>query len=422
MSRAECLARDLADPLAHARDRFSLPNNTIYLDGNSLGAMPKAAPTVLQAVATQQWGNDLIRSWNSHNWVTMPQRIGGKIAALLGAQSNEIVATDSTSVNLFKLLAGWLQDVQIKGDSTRRFILCERGNFPTDMYIADGITKLFAYRADRTQRFEIKFVDHAAQLEAQINASTAIVMLTQVDYRSGQLHNMAALNAKAQAAGTVILWDLAHSAGAVPIHLNADGAKLAVGCGYKYLNGGPGAPAFAYIAQQLHAQFPITIQGWFAHAKPFAFDAQFTPAADAVRLLCGTPPVLSMAALECGVDTFADIDMQQVREKSLALSALFLQYMEPLCEQYQFSLFSPLTSELRGSHLSYAHEHGYAIMQALIARGVIGDFREPNLLRFGFTPLYTRFVDVWDAVDILKDIMASRAYEAPEFNQRAVVP
>jgi kynureninase len=416
MSRADCLARDVTDPLAHARDRFSLPNNTIYLDGNSLGAMPKAAPAVLQAVAAQQWGNDLIRSWNTHNWVSMPQRIGGKIAALLGAQSNEIVATDSTSVNLFKLLAGWLQNVQMSDDPARCFILCERGNFPTDVYIADGITKLF------TDRFEIKFVDSAAQLDAQIDATTAIVMLTQVDYRSGQLHNMAALNAKAQAAGTVILWDLAHSAGAVPIHLNADGAKLAVGCGYKYLNGGPGAPAFAYLAQELHGQFPSAIQGWFAHAKPFAFHGQFNPASDAARLLCGTPPVLSMAALECGVDTFAGIDMQQVREKSSALSALFLQYMEPLCAQYQFSLFSPHASELRGSHLSYAHVHGYAIMQALIAQGVIGDFREPNLLRFGFTPLYTRFADVWDAVAILKEIMASRAYEASEFNQRAVVP
>jgi kynureninase len=416
MSRADCLGRDLTDPLAHARDRFSLPNNTIYLDGNSLGAMPKAAPAVLQAVTAQQWGNDLIRSWNTHNWVSMPKRIGGKIAALLGAQSNEIVATDSTSVNLFKLLAGWLQNVQMRGDPARRHILCERGNFPTDTYIADGITKLFS------NRFELKFVDSAAQLDAQINASTAIVMLTQVDYRSGQLHNMAALNAKAQAAGTVILWDLAHSAGALPIHLNTDGAKLAVGCGYKYLNGGPGAPAFAYLAQELQAQFPIAIQGWFAHAKPFAFDALFTPATDAARLLCGTPPVLSMAALECGIDTFAGIDMQQVREKSLALSALFLQYMEPLCAQYQFSLFSPLASELRGSHLSYAHKHGYAIMQALIARGVIGDFREPDLLRFGFTPLYTRFADVWDAVEMLNVIMASRAYEAPEFNQRAVVP
>ncbi len=416
MNRADCLALDAADPLAYARVRFALPDDTIYLDGNSLGAMPKAAPAALQAVVVQQWGNDLIRSWNSHDWVNMPQRVGGKIAALLGAKSHEIVAADSTSVNLFKLLSGWLQQVQLNYIAARRFIVCERGNFPTDMYIAEGVSKLFG------NRFEIKFVGDTMQLADSIDAATAIVMLTQVDYRSGQLHDMAALNAKASAAGTVILWDLAHSAGAVPIQLNADGAKLAVGCGYKYLNGGPGAPAFVYLAEELHTQFPVAIQGWFAHAKPFAFDAKFTAANDAARLLCGTPPVLSMAALECGIDTFAGVDMQQVRQKSLALSALFLQLMEPICKRYQFSLFSPVAPTLRGSHLSYAHEHGYAIMQALIARSIIGDFREPNLLRFGFTPLYTRFVDVWDATQILNDIMASGAYKAPEYNQRAVVP
>jgi kynureninase len=416
VNRADCVALDAIDPLAFARARFSLPANTIYLDGNSLGAMPKAAPAVLQAVVAQQWGDDLIRSWNTHNWVSLPQRVGGKIATLLGAQQNEVVAADSTSVNLFKLLAGWLQLVQLSGETARQFIVCERGNFPTDVYIAEGVAALFG------KRFELKFVDSVANLNASIDASTAIVMLTQVDYRSGHLHDMAALNAHAKAAGTVVLWDLAHSAGAVPINLNADGAKLAVGCGYKYLNGGPGAPAFAYIAQELHAQFPVAIQGWFAHGKPFAFADKFIPAADASRLLCGTPPVLSMAAFDCGIDTFAGVDIAMVRAKSIALSNLFLQLMEPLCKAHNFVLFSPLKPAYRGSHLSYAHEHGYAIMQAIIARGVIGDFREPNLLRFGLTPLYTGFSDVFDAVEILKFIMINREYTAPQFNQRAVVP
>lgn len=416
MNRAECLALDLNDPLAFARARFSLPANTIYLDGNSLGAMPKAAPAVLQAVVAQQWGNDLIRSWNTHGWVGLPQRVGGKIAALLGAQENEIVAADSTSANLFKLLCGWIQLIQLSGETARRFIVCERSNFPTDVYIAEGVTALFG------NRFELKFVESIPALGASIDATTAIVMLTQVDYRSGLLHDMVALNAQAQAAGTIVLWDLAHSAGAVPISLNADGAKLAVGCGYKYLNGGPGAPAFAYIAQELHAQFPVAIQGWFAHGKPFAFADKFVPATDAKRLLCGTPPVLSMAALDCGVDTFAGVDIKMVRAKSIALSNLFLQRMEPLCRAHNFTLFSPLDPASRGSHLSYAHEHGYAIMQALIARGVIGDFREPNLLRFGLTPLYTGFSDIFDAIGILESIMINREYAAPQFNARAVVP
>lgn len=415
-TRDDCVALDNNDPLALCRQRFSLPDKVIYLDGNSLGAMPKAAPVVLQAVVAQQWGTDLIRSWNTHNWVNLPQRVGAKIAALLGAKATEIVAADSTSINLFKLLGGWLQSVQLASDARRKFIVCERSNFPTDIYVADGLTKLFG------NRFEIKFVASPTELHANINASTAIVMLTQVDYRSGYLHNMAALNAAADHAGTVILWDLAHSAGAVPISLNADGAKLAVGCGYKYLNGGPGAPAFAYLAADLHANFPVAIQGWFAHTKPFAFDAAFTPAADASRLLCGTPPILSMAALECGVDTFAGVDMRLVRQKSLQLSFLFSQLMTQRLDAYGFSAFSPGADECRGSQLSYAHPHAYAIMQALIANGVIGDYREPNLLRFGFTPLYTRFVDAWDAVATLADIMAHRAYAAPQFSERAVVP
>ncbi len=413
-TRAECAARDQADPLAHARERFSLPEGVIYLDGNSLGALPTATMARLGTSIQKEWGEGLIRSWNQADWITVPQRIGGQLAQLLGAEPGEMVATDSTSVNIFKLLAGALALPDVAHDPNRKVILSERGNFPTDLYIAQGVNALLG------SRYELKLVE-AEDVEATLDASVAVALITQVDYCTGRFHDMARLNAAARKAGTRIVWDLSHSAGALPVALNQDGAELAVGCGYKYLNGGPGAPAYVYVKKNLHSQFATPLSGWFGHKAPFAFTGDYEPAPGIERLLCGTPAVLAMQALECGIATFDDIDMQALRQKSLALSDLFWRLMDEHCAPFGFRCVSPREHARRGSQLSFAHDQGYAVMQALIDRGVIGDFRQPNLLRFGFTPLYLRFVDVFDAVMLLREVMVAGAWQAAKYQTRQKV-
>jgi kynureninase len=414
ISRLTCAQRDADDPLRHARERFSLPPNVIYLDGNSLGALPRATPSQMAAAIEQQWGRDLISSWNVHGWVDLAQRVGNQIAPLIGAGDGEVIVTDSTSVNLFKLLASVLSLPENANDTTRRIILSERDNFPTDLYVAEGLNQLLG------NRFELKWLDDAG-LAASLTPQVAVALVTQVNYRTGYLHDMAALNAKAKSVGTNIIWDLSHSAGALPVSLNKSGAEFATGCGYKYLNGGPGAPAYLYVARARQQQMSTPLAGWFGHARPFDFSSAYTAAPDITRFLCGTPSILATVALQSGVATFDGVGLDAIRKKSLALSDVFWQLMEEHCAEFGFSCVSPRDHSARASHLSFAHPSAYAIMQAIIERGVIGDFRQPNLLRFGFTPLYLRFADMWDAVMIIREVMLSHAWEDAKYQQRNAV-
>ncbi len=409
LTRALCEAHDAQDPLAPLRDAFALPQGMIYLDGNSLGALPKATPARVAEVIARQWGGDLVTSWNRHGWIELPQRVGDKIARLIGAGHGEVVVADSTSVNLFKLLAAAL-----RLNPGRRVVLSERENFPTDLYIAQGLIGLLA----EAHRLHLVAADDIA---AAIDHDTAVAMLTHVNYRSGAMHDLTAVTAAAHAKGALMLWDLAHSAGAVPVDLAAADADFAVGCGYKYLNGGPGAPAFLWVAPRHQERFVQPLSGWLGHAAPFAFADDYRPAAGIARYLCGTPPVLSMAALEAGVDLLLTVEPAALRGKSLALSECFIVAVEQECAGLGLALVSPRDGRRRGSQVSFAHADGYPVMQALIAGGVIGDFRAPDILRFGFAPLYTRFVDAWDAAAALADVLATRAWDRPEFHRRAPV-
>ena len=402
-------ALDAADPLARFRDRFTLPEGIIYLDGNSLGALPKASMERIAATVADEWGRGLITSWNAAGWVEAPQRIGDKIARLVGAGPGEVIACDSTSVNLFKLLTAALAL-----NPGRATILSERGNFPTDVYMMHGIETLTrgAVRA--------RLVD-PDEIETALDDDVAVLLLTQVHYKTGRMRDIAALTALAHARGALVIWDLSHSAGAVPVDLTAANADFAVGCGYKYLNGGPGAPAWLYVARRHQERVEPTLSGWFGHARPFDFTDDYQPAAGIARFLCGTPPVLGLAALECGVDLMLEADIAFLRDKSVALGELFAARMAPLCERHGFVMASPADPAVRGSHIAYTHPAAYAIMQALIARGVIGDFRAPVILRFGLTPLYLRFADIERAVAILGEVMDERAWDRPEFKVRAKV-
>ncbi|HEX8233226.1 MAG TPA: kynureninase [Caulobacteraceae bacterium] len=409
LTRADCERLDAEDPLRGMRERFELPEEAVYLDGNSLGALPKATPARLEAVARREWGGDLIKSWNVHRWIEAPLRVGAKVAPLIGAKAHEVIAADSTSVNLFKLAAGALGL-----RPGRRTILSEPGNFPTDLYMLQGLEALLGGRA-RLRTAE------AGEIVGAIDEDTACVVLTHVHYKSGRRHDMAAITAAAQARGALALWDLSHSAGAIAVDLNGCGADLAVGCGYKYLNGGPGAPAFLFVAERHQAAIPTPLTGWMGHAAPFAFVDEYQPAPDIRRQLCGTPSILALTALEAGLDIFAETGMAAVEAKSARLCDLFIELVERRCAGFGLELVGPRAAAERGSQVSFAHPEGYALMQALIARGVIGDFRAPDIARFGFTPLYTRFVDVWDAAETIGEVLEGRVYEREEYRVRAAV-
>ena len=440
MTRDDALALDAADPLAPLRAQFQLPDGLIYLDGNSLGVLPRATAARLQQVIAEEWGQGLIGSWNSAGWMTLPQRIGDKIAPLVGAGPGELVVADSTSVNLFKVLAAALA-MQREDAPQRGLIVSERSNFPTDLYIAQSLAQQHGCT--------LRLVDAAADIPAALDARTALLLLTQVNYRTGWLHDMAHLSAAAHAAGALVVWDLAHSAGALPVALNADGADFAVGCGYKYLNGGPGAPAFAWVRPGLVDRFRQPLSGWLGHAAPFAFTPGYEPAPGIARYLCGTPPVLAMAALECGVDTVLAAQplggMAALRDKSVALTEAFAALVAQACQGFGLVLASPTTAAQRGSqvclafdeHSAAGRQHSQAgaacaVVQALIERGVVGDFRagdptaasaanRADILRFGVTPLYTRYVDVWDAVEHLRAVLADGQWRAARHRQRGLV-
>ena len=414
----DCRTLDASDPLATLRDLFTLPDGVIYLDGNSLGPLPKAAPERIARAVTQEWGDGLIRSWNAAGWFTLPQRLGDRIGALIGARPGETLATDSTSINLFKVLSAALS-IAAADAPQRRVVLSERTNFPTDLYIAEALCK--------ERGLELALVD-ADELPARLDASVAVLMLTHVNYRTGAMHDMAALTQQAHAAGALAVWDLAHSAGAVEVDLHAAQADFAVGCGYKYLNGGPGAPAFVWVRPQHAGRFWQPLAGWWGHASPFAFAPGYAPAEGTTRFLCGTQPILSMTGLECGLDTFTAAEalggMKALRRKSLALTDLFISLVEERCAGHGLGLATPRSHAQRGSQVCLTRDHGaYAIVQALIARGVIGDFRAgaPDILRFGFTPLTLRFEDVWWAAEHLRQVLADGEWQRPEFAQQQAV-
>ncbi len=426
MTLDDCRALDRADPLAPLRDQFTLPEGVIYLDGNSLGVLPRAAPARIAQVVTEEWGNGLIRSWNTASWFDLPQRLGDKVARLIGAAPGEVVCTDSTSVNLYKVLFAALSQQK---DSGRKLVVSERSNFPTDLYIAESLC--------RERGFTLKLVE-PDELPTVLTDEVAVLMLTHVNYRTGAMHDMKAVTAAAHAAGALTVWDLAHSAGAVPVALNDSEADYAIGCGYKYLNGGPGAPAFVWVHSKHAGAFEQPLSGWWGHAAPFEFTPHYRPAPGVGRDLCGTQPIVALAGLECGLDTVLAAEpfngdfgaMAALRTKSLALTDAFIALVEQRCPD-RFTLVTPRDHAQRGSQVCLAMKDAhptaaYAIVQALIARGVIGDYRAgdaqtAHILRFGFTPLYLGFKDVWDSVEHLAQVLEKEEWKRPEFNAKNAV-
>ena len=410
-TRSHCQALDAQDPLAPLRAQFALPEGLIYLDGNSLGARPVAALERAQQVIAEEWGNGLIRSWNSAGWAQLSQRLGNRLAPLIGARDGEVVITDTTSINLFKVLSAALS-VQRQRTPARKVIVSEASNFPTDLYIAEGLAELLQ------QGYSLRLVNSPAELPQAIDADVAVVMLTHVNYKTGYMYDMAALTALSHECGALSIWDLAHSAGAVPVDLHHAGADYAIGCTYKYLNGGPGSQAFVWVNPALVDVVRQPLSGWFGHTRQFAMESNYAPSAGIARYLCGTQPITSLAMVECGLEIFAQTDMASLRTKSLALTDLFITLVESRCAAHGLELITPREHTRRGSHVSFEHPEGYAVIQALIARGVIGDYREPRIMRFGFTPLYTSFTEVWDAVEILGEILDKRTWDQAQFKVR----
>ena len=418
ISLADCRDMDSRDSLTVLREQFSLSQGVIYLDGNSLGATPKTALARATELITQEWATGLIRSWNTAGWFDLPRRLGNKLARLIGGKDNEVVVTDTTSTNLFKVMAAALRQ-QKSAAPERRVVVSERNNFPTDLYITQGLMELLASLGDA--RYELRLVDGPQELAAALTNDVAVVLLTHVNYQTGYMYDMAETTRLIHGSGALAIWDLCHSAGAVPVDLNGANADYAVGCTYKFLNGGPGSPAFLWVNPRYQDSFWQPLSGWWGHARPFAMEFQYDPHAGIKRYLCGTQPMASLALVECGLDTFAHTDMQQLRAKSLALTSLFIDLVRQECAEFPLTLNTPMDTKYRGSQVGLEHPQGYAVVQALIERGVIPDYREPRIMRFGFTPLYTGFEDVWNAVAILKDILTSKSWDQPQFHQRGSV-
>ncbi|AZE69245.1 kynureninase [Pseudomonas synxantha] len=408
---SHCQALDAQDPLAPLRAQFALPEGVIYLDGNSLGARPVAALARAQQVIAEEWGNGLIRSWNSAGWADLSLRLGNRLAPLIGARDGEVVITDTTSINLFKVLSAALS-VQRQRAPGRKVIVSEASNFPTDLYIAQGLAQLLQ------QGYSLRLVNSPDELPQAIDQDVAVVMLTHVNYKTGYMYDMQALTALSHECGALSIWDLAHSAGAVPVDLHRAGADYAIGCTYKYLNGGPGSQAFVWVNPALVDVVRQPLSGWFGHTRQFAMESTYAPSTGIARYLCGTQPITSLAMVECGLEIFAQTDMASLRAKSLALTDLFIALVESRCAAHGLTLITPREHARRGSHVSFEHPEGYAVIQALIARGVIGDYREPRIMRFGFTPLYTSFTEVWEAVEILGEILDNATWDQPQFKVR----
>jgi kynureninase len=407
INRAACAARDATDPLAAVRGRFVIPDGVVYLDGNSLGALPQQTPGRVAAAVEQEWGQGLVRSWLDAHWMEAPARVGDKLARLVGAGEGEVVVAESTSVCLFKLLCAALTM-----QAGRSVVLTEAENFHTDLYVAAA--------AARISGATMKVVPRE-RLHDELTDEVAMLLLTHVDYRTGFMHDMRAMSDAAHAVGALAVWDLCHSVGAAPLHVNADGADMAVGCGYKYLNGGPGAPAFLHVRTGLHDALRNPVPGWLGHAEPFAFEPTFRPANGLRSMVTGSPHVLQLVALESGVDLWLDVDMAAVREKSVALTELFIALVEERCAGMGFTLLTPRDPARRGSQVSFRHADGYGVVRALIERGVIGDFRHPDTCRFGFAALYLRHVDVWDAVQAIVEVVGAGAHLDTRWAERAAI-
>ena len=402
-------ALDAADPLRTMRERFELPAGVIYLDGNSLGPPPKAAFAELEQAARQEWGEGLIRSWNSAGWFALTDVLGDRVGRLIGAEPGQTVVTDTTSINIYKALHAALA---LRPDRT--VILAEADSFPTDLYMAESV-------AAARPGTSLRLMAADEPVESLVDERTAVVLVNHVDYRSGVLRDMASLTRRVQAAGALVVWDLCHSVGALLIDLDGANVDFAVGCTYKYLNGGPGAPAFVFVARRHHDRLVQPLSGWWAHAQPFAMANRYQPASGIRRMLCGTQPILSLRALKVALDVFDDVDLVELRAKSLALTGLFMDLLDPICREFGMHIITPRDPTIRGSHVSVACEHGYEVVQALIARGIIGDFRPPDIMRFGFTPLYLRYRDVLDAAKALADILRRGAWQEPRFAVRSLV-
>jgi kynureninase len=409
VTREESLALDAADPLAHKRKAFVLPQGKIYLDGNSLGCLPAHAAGRIARAVSEEWGQSLITSWNRHGWIDLAQRTGDRIARLVGAEQASVLVGDTISVNLFKLMSAALE---LRPD--RRTVVSDTGNFPSDLYIAEGVIR----QVDKSHVLRLTAPDEALNA---IDDETALVSVTHVDYRTARTHDIAAIVEKAHAHGALVLVDLSHTTGALPIDLTGLNVDFAVGCTYKYLNGGPGAPGFLYVRPDLQEKIQSPLSGWLGHAAPFAFEQSYRPAPGILRQQCGTPPVLSLIALDAALDVFDDVVMKAVQTKAHALCSQFVAHVESFGVAHGLKLAGPRAMSERGSHVSFHAPNGYAIMQALIARGVIGDFRAPDMIRFGFTPLYTSFTETFDAAQILRDILETEAWNRPEFLARKAV-
>lgn len=405
ITRAELEVWDVKDPLAAHRQDYILPKGVIYLDGNSLGPLPVQTKERLRKTLEEEWGEGLIRSWNDADWVGAPTRVGDKVAELIGAEAGEVIVSDSTSVNLFKL-AGSL----LPSEGPRRKIICEKGNFPTDQYIVQSLKSL-------DNGVIIKELPREEILDA-VDEETLALVLTHVHYKTGEIFDMEMFSRRTHEKGALVLWDLCHSAGAMPLALNTCNVDMAVGCGYKYLNGGPGAPAFSFIAKRHQAKRRQPIGGWFGHQDPFAFTETYEPAQNIKQHLVGTPGILGLAALESGVDLLLKLDMTKVRQKSLKLVGLFQELVGEFGNGFGLTALYPLPPEDCGNQTAFCHDSGYQIMRALIKKGVIGDFREPNIMRFGFGAPYTRYTDVWDAANILNAVLTTEEWKRPEFSQR----
>lgn len=415
--RQTCAALDRNDPLSDLREEFLLPPETIYLDGNSLGPRPKGAAERAQEVITEEWGTGLIGSWNTAGWWDLPAKLGDKVSGLIGGGAGSTVVTDTTSINLFKAASAALK-MQAEDSPERRVILTQRENFPSDIYMLQGLAEQLG------DGYEVRLVDDAevtAGFPTTMSAEVALVVLTHVNYRTGRLFDMGRTTSAIHDGGALAIWDLCHSAGALEIDLEGAGADMAVGCTYKFLNGGPGSPAFIWVAEALQNRFTQPLSGWWGHAKPFDMAPDYTPADGIRRYLTGTQGVISMAVAELGLDVFSRVDMGAVRAKSLELSDLFIDLVEERLSEHPVEIVTPREHEHRGSQVSITHPEGFAIMSALIARGIIGDYREPAVLRFGLTPLYIGRTDVWDTVEALRDILDNRLWDVPEFKVRGAV-
>jgi kynureninase len=406
--RADCLARDVADPLRSLRDRFILPDGLLYLDGNSLGPMPRAAGAIFSRTIEEEWARDLIKSWNKAGWFDMPSRLGDRLGALIGAAPGQTVVCDTTSINLFKAIHA---AVGLRPD--RDVIVAEAGAFPTDLYIVEGAM------ASVGRPLRRRLIDHDGAIETLLDEHVAAVVLSHVDYRSGRLLDVADITRKVHAAGALVIWDLCHSIGVIEFPFDEENVDFAIGCTYKYLNGGPGAPAFIAVARRLLSQARNPLSGWWGHAAPFAFDRDFQPDSGIRRFLCGTQPILSMRGVEAALDALGDVAVADLRRKSLALTDLFMARVSALLPE--LTIVTPREAALRGSQVAIAFDKGYPVVQAMIERGAIGDFRAPDIMRFGFAPAYLGFADVWDAAELLRDCIRAEVWRDPRYNARHAV-